>query len=228
MRFDIDESSKNFPTLLKELKNECPPILYCNGNEQFDFNVPCVSVVGSRKATSYGLNVLEELIFNLVSNKFCVVSGFMYGIDAFVHELTLNLGGYTIAVLPAGVFNIIPSSNLHLYERIVCSNSVVISEYLESIPPKKYVFPRRNRIVAGISFATIVIESDVVGGSIVTAKLANNYKRLVFAIPGSIFNQMSLGCHKLVSENISEIYYDFETFLSKINEFMKRDIVNVI
>ena len=189
-----------YPALLRQIPDH-PLLLYVRG--QFDWSTfnhrPTLAIVGSRKFTSYGEQVAERLSYDLSRAGFVIISGLAFGIDKKAHTGTLEAGGTTLAVLGGGITDgdIAPRSHLTLAEKIL-QTGALISEY----PPHTEIhpgnFPMRNRIIAGLSQGVLVIEAAEKSGSLITATLALDYNREVFAIPGSIFSPVSTGTHALI------------------------------
>jgi DNA processing protein len=186
----------DYPPLLREIHD--PPIgLYRLGNYAFD--ATCVAIVGSRRTTLYGQSVAKKLGADLARLGFCVVSGLARGIDTAAHEGALSVEGKTAAVVGTGLDIIYPSENLGLFRRIAESGAV-LSEFPFGRKADRQSFAMRNRIVAGMSRAVVVIESDVDGGAMITAKFAGEQGRLLFAVPGRIDQPSSAGCHQLIRD----------------------------
>jgi len=191
-------SDSKYPSFLKEIHNP-PKQLYCNGNLDLLMK-RCLTIVGTRKATKYGKEVLDMFLQPyLIDLNMCIVSGLAEGIDTMVHRRCLELGIPTIAVIAGGIGNIYPSINTNLYEDI-SRKGLVLAEYDGKVDMHKGMFPMRNRILAGISETTIVIEADIQSGSLVTANLALEFNRDVYVIPGNIFKSTSRGCHSLIKQ----------------------------
>lgn len=187
-----------YPCLLREIHNP-PKQLHCNGNMDL-LTKKCLTIVGTRKATKYGKAVLDMLLQPyFIDLDICVVSGLAEGIDTMVHRRCLELGIPTIAVIAGGIGNIYPVSNAKLYNEL-CEKGLVVAEYDGKVEMHKGMFPMRNRILAGISETTIVIEADIQSGSLVTANLALEFNRDVYVIPGDIFKSTSRGCHSLIKQ----------------------------
>lgn len=192
----ITPRDPGYPRLLKEIHD--PPIgLY--RKRHYDFAQPCVAIVGSRRTTLYGQAVARKLGAELGRLGFCVVSGLARGIDTAAHDGALSAGGRTAAVLGAGIDIIYPPENLELYRRIEAEGAI-LSEFPFGRRADRQSFAMRNRIVAGMCDATIVIESDVNGGAMITARFAGEYGRLIFAVPGRIDQNTSAGCHQLIRD----------------------------
>ncbi|MCF6246583.1 MAG: DNA-processing protein DprA [Desulfobacula sp.] len=185
-----------YPALLKQIPDP-PPILTYLGT--LDNSSPCISMVGSRNATSYGLSTAKNLSFRLANKGFQVVSGLARGIDTMAHHGALQARGRTIAILGSGLSKIYPRENKSLFYAIAASGTV-FSEFKTNAAPLPANFPIRNRIIAGISGGSVVIEAAKRSGSLITARLANEYNREVFAVPGSIKSKKSEGTHALLKQ----------------------------
>lgn len=189
-----------YPPLLKELP-DLPPVLFVRGNPAA-LAVPGVAIVGARKTTAYGERAAKHLARELAAHSISIVSGLALGIDAHAHRGALEAGGATVAVLGSGLDNasIYPRANFTLAREIVAAGGALISEHLPGTPGLPHHFPRRNRIVAGLSRATVVVEAGEKSGALITARLALDYNREVLAVPGSIFSAASAGTHALLRE----------------------------
>lgn len=189
-------ASQDYPKLLKEIADP-PPVLYWRGNWQC-LNFPCLATVGARRMTSYGQQVVAKLIPTLAQAGLTIISGLAYGIDAACHQATVMSGGKTVAVLASGLDQIYPSANRHLAQKILEAGGLLLSEFAPGTPPLKQHFPIRNRIIAGLARATLVIEAATTSGALITAKQALEYNRDVFAVPGSILGELSIGTNELI------------------------------
>jgi DNA processing protein len=189
--------SPDYPALLKEV-SDCPAVLYVRG-ELKSMDETGIAVVGTRRSTAYGRQVTEELVANLVANGFTIVSGLAKGIDTIAHKSAIESRGRTIAVFASGLDTVYPPENLKLAREIM-ENGALVSEFPLGTKPKAENFPRRNRILSGLSRGVIVIESGESGGALITANFAAEQNREVFAVPGSIFSAMSKGPNKLIQE----------------------------
>lgn len=192
----VTYNDDTYPKLLKEIPNP-PMVLYVLG-EFLPRDEMAVAVVGTRKASSYGKQVAQELVTGMVRANLTIVSGLALGIDALAHKTTVDLGGRTIAVLACGVDSIYPASNRMIAEQILSKGGAIISELPLGTPPLKHHFPHRNRIISGMSLGTVVIEAAADSGSLITAQHALDQNRQVFAVPGSIFNPGSVGPNNLL------------------------------
>jgi DNA processing protein len=193
----VDLSQLSYPSLLKEI-HDPPPVLFING--EIPENVQhSVAIVGSRKPTAYGSQAARMLARELASAGFCIISGLAWGIDQEAHKGALEAGGTTMAVLGSGFGNIYPRGTSKLISEI-SNQGCVATEFFHNVPPDKTTFPQRNRIVAGLSLATIVIEASDRSGALITARMANEQSREVMAVPGSIFSIQSKGSNRLIQQ----------------------------
>ncbi|MGX7148800.1 DNA-processing protein DprA [Enterococcus ureasiticus] len=186
-----------YPYYLKQIYN-CPVLLFYKGNiELLEKN--CLSFIGARGASVYGINVVRQLIPEMISNDLIIVSGLAKGIDSVSHQVAMQHGGNTIGVIGTGLDICYPKETAHI-QRKMMDEQLVISEYTNGTGPRKYHFPMRNRIIAGMSLGTCVIEARKKSGSLITAQAALEYGREVFAVPGNLFESQSDGCHGLIQE----------------------------
>lgn len=189
-----------YPKLLTEIYNP-PPLLYYKGrfNLKNDFSL---AVVGTRKYTSYGQQVTENLVKNLTQNNLTIISGLAIGIDSLAHSAALEAKGKTIAILGSGLDrqSLYPSQNRYLADKIIASGGAIISEFPPGTPPLKHNFPQRNRIISGLSLGTLVIEAGKKSGALITAAYALEQNREVFAVPGNIYSPVSKGSNKLIRQ----------------------------
>ena len=201
-----------YPRLLKEIHD--PPIgLYRKG--RYEFGVPCVAIVGSRRTTLYGQATAKRFGAELARLGFCVVSGLARGIDTAAHEGALSVGGKTAAILGTGIDLIYPPENLELYRRIEAEGAI-LSEFPFGRRADRQSFAMRNRIIAGVSDAVIVVESDVDGGAMITARFAGEQGRLIYAVPGRIDQNSSAGCHQLIRDGAT-LLTGVDDILSELN-----------
>lgn len=205
--FYLDES---YPKRLLECA-DAPLLLYQKGIENLHFK-HWVAVVGTRNATPYGKQICRDLIQSFQGKNIVVVSGLALGIDSYVHEFCLEFNVPTIGVLGHGLDRIYPHKNRDLAKRMLSKGSL-LTEFPPNTLPDRENFPKRNRIVAGLCDATIVIESNLKGGSLITADLANGYNRDVFAYPGSVFQPASQGCNALIRSNKAHLVESGAHFL---------------
>lgn len=205
---------KEYPQRLKHC-DDCPLVLFYKGNSNLN-SEKVISIVGTRKSTYYGKQFTEELIQTLKNYDVTVVSGLASGTDTNAHKSCLKLQIPTIGVLGHGLATIYPSSNYKLSEEML-ENGGLLTEYCYHTPGTKENFPKRNRIVAGMCDALIVVESGVKGGSLITADLANQYNRDVYALPGKINDLWSTGCNRLIHKNQAAIITDIEGLIADLN-----------
>lgn len=205
----------------RRLKNcyDAPYLFYYQGENIFNER-RMVAVVGTRAVTPYGKEVTRRLIEELQPYRVCIVSGLAYGVDTVAHEQALNSGMKTIAVMGSGFRMIYPAENKKLAMRILEDGGALVTEFPYHTKPDRQNFPQRNRIIAGLCEATVVMETAAKGGSIITAQIANSYNRDVFAVPGSIFAPASEGCNQLIRKNIAAVV----TSGTEIAEMMGWDI----
>lgn len=194
----ISINEPNYPALLKEISDP-PHTLFVRGKISAD-NGPSLGVVGTRKLTNYGRQACEELVKPLAKNGVTIVSGLALGIDAAAHQATLDSGGTTIAVLGSGIDkqHVYPSAHRYLSELIIKNGGAVISEYPPGFLPTQYSFPARNRIIAGLTLGTLVVEAPEVSGALITARCALDYNREVFAVPHLINSPTGIGPNNLI------------------------------
>ena len=186
-----------YPELLAQIPNP-PPYLTINGDPEL-LHLPALAIVGSRNPTTAGSRNAFEFARHLGGTGFCIVSGLAQGIDAAAHRGALAAGAPTIAFLGHGIDRVYPAANRELAHEIAASGALV-SEFPLGMQPHKSLFPQRNRLISGISFGTLVVEAARRSGSLITARLAAEQGREVFALPGSIHNPLSRGCHKLIQQ----------------------------
>lgn len=188
----------SYPFILKNIYLP-PPVLYYYGKiEEVPFE-SSVAIVGSRSASYYGLKTSEQIAFELASLGITVVSGMARGVDSMAHVGALKGGGKTVAVLGNGVDIIYPKENGKLYKEII-ENGLVLSEYPPGVQPISYNFPRRNRIISGLSMGIVVVEAATKSGSLITAKYALEQGREVYAVPGNVNNRNSTGTNLLIKD----------------------------
>jgi DNA processing protein len=189
---------KEYPTRLKHC-HDSPLLLFYKGTA--NLNAPkVVAMVGTRKATEYGRDMCRRIIEGLVEHNVLVVSGLAYGIDTWSHKSALDNSLDTVGVLGHGLDRVYPFANRSLAEKMFDSGGL-ISEYISNTTPDRENFPMRNRIIAGMSDAVVVVEAGATGGALITAEIANSYNRDVFAVPGRIGDPHSEGCNKLIRIN---------------------------
>ncbi len=210
----ISQTDEDFPPLLKEIPTS-PYLLYVRGRKSF--NHPLLTVVGSRRTSSYGLNITNQLI-KQINQKINIVSGLAKGIDTAAHWAAIKSNKKTIAILGSGIDkkSIYPQENKFLAEKIIDSGGCLLSEFPPFTPPLKNHFPRRNRLLAGLSPATLVIEAGQKSGALITASLALDFNREVLAVPDNLFSSYSQGSNYLLKSGATVIlkFEDIEEALN--------------
>ena len=205
----VDDS---YPPLLREIIDP-PLVLHVLGDASLLSNLS-VAVVGSRRATPYGLNAARRLSRDLASAGVTVVSGLARGIDAAAHAAALEAGAPTIGVLGTGIDVIYPRSHHNLFRR-VAETGAIVSELAPGTPPKRENFPIRNRIISGLSKGTLIVEATTRSGSLITARMAAEQGRDVFCVPGSIFSDKSEGTHRLIQYG-AKLVHDVDDVLEEL------------
>ena len=202
-----------YPPLLAEI-NLPPPVLYVRGRLLPDDAV-AIAIVGTRKATSYGRQVTQQLAAGLAERRVTVVSGLARGVDACAHAAALAAGGRTVAVLGCGPDLIYPPEHARLSERLI-ENGAIITSFPPGTPPEAGNFPARNRLISGLSLGVVVTEAPRQSGALITAGFAGEQGRDVFAVPGSIFSKTSVGAHQLIQDG-AKLVMSVEDILSELN-----------
>ena len=207
-----------YPALLKQIPDPPAFLTYLG---QLDNTAPCISVVGSRNATSYGLSTSQNLSYKLSQKGFQIVSGLARGIDSMAHKGALKADQKTIAVMGSGLNKIYPWENRNLFNEIA-QKGTVFSEFKVNTDPFPSNFPRRNRIIAGLSCGAIIVEAAQRSGSLITARLANEYNREVFAVPGSIKSKKSQGTHSLLKQGAKLVENEMD-IIDELHHFIHPD-----
>jgi DNA processing protein len=191
----LDDGS--YPYLLREIAD--PPItLYVKGDWQACLDMPCIAVVGSRRCSTYGENASLMLSRDLAERGICIVSGLARGIDSAAHRGAIEAKGKTVAVLGTGIGQVYPKENAKLVDQILESGGAVVSQFPLETPPIPENFPYRNRIISGLSLGVLIVEASERSGSLITARLAMEQNREVFAVPGNITSKNSFGTNYLI------------------------------
>jgi DNA processing protein len=190
------DDAPDFPALLREIFDP-PPVLYYKGS--WPPATAAIGLVGTRLPSPYGRSVAQRLATDLCVRGITTVSGLAKGIDTAVHQATLDAGGQTVAVLGCGFDHVFPRENAEL-QRVIAARGTLISEFPLHAAPHWEHFPRRNRIISGLSRGVVVVEAGARSGASITARFAAEQGRDVFAVPGSIFGTTSIGCHRLIKE----------------------------
>jgi DNA processing protein len=194
------EDDAEYPALLRETADP-PLVLYVRGNPAFE---PGVAIVGARKADAYGITIAQTFARALSAIGLPVVSGLAYGVDAAAHRATLDENsrdpgaGRTLAILGSGLLRLYPSDHADLARRIVESGGAIVSEFPLSAPPRRWNFPRRNRVIAGMTHGTVIIQAGAKSGSLITARLASEYGRQVWVVPNRVGDPLAEGGHALL------------------------------
>jgi DNA processing protein len=202
-----------YPSRLKEIHDH-PPVLYVRGS-LLPEDEWCLAVVGTRRASAYGRQVTEEIVADLAGSRITVASGLAKGIDSIAHRSALDAGGRSIAVFAHGLDIVYPTENTSLAQRIV-QQGALISEFPLGTRPKPEYFPRRNRIISGISLGVLVVEAGTTSGALITANLALEQNREVLAVPGSILSPASRGTNHLIQEG-AKLVRDYRDILEELN-----------
>ena len=200
-----------------------PPLYFFMRGDIVEKDSRSLAIVGTRSATPYGKHCVEKLCGDLADLGVTIISGLALGVDSIAHHTALMHGARTIAVLGSGVENIYPDQNRKLAEKIT-TQGAVISELPLQAKPDAVNFPRRNRIISGIALGVLVVETDVKGGSIITAHLAADQNRPVFAVPGNIFDRSSAGTNNLIKTNIAKLVQRVDDILEELPELAGKKI----
>jgi DNA processing protein len=206
-------TDKNYPQRLLNCYDS-PALLYYRGNSDLNTS-KIVAIIGTRNNSDYGATVCEKLVAELCEQNILIVSGLAFGIDTIAHKAALKNNLSTVAVLAHGLDRIYPTQNKSLAKQIT-EQGGLLTDFISGTNPDKQNFPKRNRIVAGISDAVIVIESSKKGGSLITAELANSYNKDVFAIPGKTNDTKSEGCNYLIKNNKAALITSAEDLLENM------------
>ena len=233
--FLITWCDPEYPALLKEI-HDPPPVLYAIGDLS-SFQQPTIAIVGSRKPSITGSETAWRFAFELAEKKITIVSGLALGIDAQAHSGCIEALGKTVAVMGTGIDCIYPRRHEKLAAQIG-ENGLLLSELPLQSPPIAGHFPRRNRIISGLSLSTLVVEAAIRSGSLITARMACEQNRDVFAIPGSIYNPQSRGCHQLLQQGaklvtcsndiLDELRIDYVKDASEFEFALARENINLV
>ena len=205
---------KDYSARLKEI-HDFPPLIYIRG-EILAADEYCLAVVGTRNPSVYGRQLTDEIVYELAHSKITIVSGLAKGIDTIAHQSALNAGGRTIAVMGGGLDSVYPAENANLARNIL-KNGALVSEYAPGTKPKPENFPRRNRIMSGLCLGVLVVEAGETSGSLITAHMAFEQDREVFAIPGSVLSPASIGTNKLIMEGTARLVRNAADILQELN-----------
>jgi DNA processing protein len=207
-------SDENYPNRLKRIY-DAPPLLFYKGTANLN-HPKIIGIVGTRNASDYGRQLTEKIVLGLSNHNVLIMSGLAYGIDITAHKASLKYGSPTIAAMAGGVDWIYPAVHKKTAEQM-CIQGGLISEQPLGAQPTQGGFPARNRIIAGLSDALIVVEAATKGGALITAEYANNYHKEVFAVPGNIGNTYSEGCNLLIKNNKAQIFTSAEDVVEALN-----------
>ncbi len=210
----LHHQQDTFPQRLKRCA-DYPLLLFFKGKADLNSH-RIIAVVGTRKATPYGIDLCRQLIFGLSALNVTIVSGLAYGIDIAAHRAALEAGLPTLGVLGNGLGRIYPAANRYAAEKMVHQGGLLTELWHEAAPDKEN-FPKRNRIVAGMVDAVVVVEAAENGGALITAELANGYNRDVFAFPGRVNDAGSAGCHQLIRQNKAALLTSADELLEALN-----------
>jgi len=216
----LNISGKFYPKLLREIFYP-PPVLFFKGNQILKSDY-LLAIVGTRKCSAYGKDVARYISRQLSKIGITIVSGMASGIDYWAQKAALEEKGSSIGILGCGIDIIYPPENKDLYSQLMDTGSL-LTEFFPGTPPLKSNFPARNRIISGMSMGVVVIEAGIKSGALITGEFALNQNREVFAIPGSIFNSESQGCHKLI-KNGAKLVENIDDILEEISQYYKNDI----
>lgn len=205
---------EKYPEKLKDLEDG-PFVLFYKGTEAL-WKKKILSVVGTRKATGYGEDITKKIVDDFMNKDILIVSGLAYGIDTFAHKFSVENNISTVGVLAHGLDRIYPHKNKKLAEKML-ENGGLLTEFFSGTIPARENFPKRNRIVAGISDATIVVEATVKGGALITAKIANSYNRDVLAVPGRVIDFYSEGCNLIIKNQQAVLVESGQDILNALN-----------
>ncbi|GEN54157.1 DNA-processing protein DprA [Halobacillus faecis] len=194
----------SYPEYLKTIPDP-PYALYMEGDVSLIHTPLSISVVGTRKPSSYAFPAMKSILIPLIRSGFTIVSGMAQGIDQLAHKLAAEYNGKTIAVLGSGFEHIYPKNNPFLYDTLIREH-LVVSEYPPDCPPKKYHFPERNRLIAGLTPSTFVIEARLRSGTLITVDQALEQGKDVYALPGPAGHVTSEGCHKMINEGAKLVH----------------------
>ena len=206
-------TDEEYPHRLKHCE-DAPALLYYKGKGNLNHE-RVLAMVGTRNATDYGKKVCEDIITGLASLDVCIVSGLAYGIDTAAHKTAVKNNLSTVGVLAHGLEKIYPPENKSLATKMM-NNGGVVTEFISGIKLDPAFFPKRNRIIAGMSDAVVIVESKENGGSLITAEIANTYNRDVFAIPGRAGDKFSAGCNELIKSNKAALVESAEDIMNQL------------
>jgi DNA processing protein len=219
----VTYGTDEYPEMLTQLRG-APLLLFVNGDRDA-LHLPSLAIIGSRNPTRGGIRNAVEFSRHLAKNGYAIVSGLAQGIDTAAHRGALDVGGRTVAFLGHGIDRVYPAQNHELAHQITESGALV-TEYPLGAPPDKRHFPERNRLISGLSLGTLVIEAARRSGSLITARLAAEQGREVFALPGSIHNPLARGCHELIRQGakLVETAADISAELAPLTGYLQQNV----
>jgi len=205
-----------YPRRLRECE-DAPILLYCRGSEGLNTS-RAISVVGTRKASSYGKELCRSIVLDLSTRieDLVIISGLAYGIDVIAHRAALEAGTPTVAVLGHGLNTLYPFAHRETAKNI-CGQGALVTDFCSVMGPERNNFLRRNRIIAGMADATLVVESAASGGALITATMASSYQRDVLAVPGRVTDDRSKGCNRLIKDNMAAMVESAEDLIRQLN-----------
>lgn len=201
---------------LRQIKPEILSLFYKGEIDLLLNSSPKLAIVGSRRMTEYGQRVIEKWMPTLVEKGVTIVSGFMYGVDQTAHRACLDNGGKTVAVLGWGIDWPVAQIDEELYQRIIEVDSLILSEYPDKTVPELWMFPQRNRIVAGIADAVLVVEGALKSGSLITARLATSFGKKLLAVPGPVTSRVAEGTNSLIRDGKARAVLTAEDILKEM------------
>jgi len=209
---------EGYPLTLKQIAD--PPLLLFYSGALQAVHRPCISIVGSRRCSTYGAQVAHQLAGELAALGFVIVSGLALGVDTRAHNACLQTDGRTAAVLGSGIDTIYPASNRGLGREIIRKGGAILSEFPPGTPIKPFHFPYRNRIISGLSHATLVVEATEKSGSLITARHCLDQGRELFAVPGPIHKETSKGTNGLIARGEARLLFTVETLLQELRPLL--------
>lgn len=215
-RENMDLPKNKWSEELRKIRPEVKSIYYKGKIDLLLDDSPKLAIVGSRRMTEYGQRVIEKWMPVLVNKGVTIVSGFMYGVDQAAHRACLDNGGKTIAVLGWGIDWLVASEDEELYRRILEVDSLIVSEYEGKTSPLLWFFPQRNRIVAGISDAVLIVEGSTKSGSMITARLASQFGKKLLAVPGPVTSRVAEGANGLIRDGKAKAVTSAEEILKEM------------
>lgn len=211
----VTSTDPQYPDLWHHIA-QAPALFFYRGNGE-NLNTKSLAVVGSRKMTQYGERVFASVLQLVFARKITIVSGLAYGVDAAAHQLALRCQAPTVAVLGNGIDEVYPKKNHQLAQTILAQGGTIVSEYLPQTEARPEFFPQRNRLVVGLAVGTVVVEAALKSGSLISARLANDMGRQVWAVPGDIFRTNSAGCNQLIFQGEASALTHAEFLLETLN-----------